>query len=170
MSGGARRAFLSIGSNLGDRSAYLQRGREALAALPGTGLLAVSRVYQTAPQDVQEQPPFLNQVICLETTLEPADLMRAAQAIEAANGRRRGLRFGPRTLDVDILLFEGVRSDHEGLILPHRRMWERAFVLVPLAELWSLARGMPSVDVAGLARALAAGQAVEVYGEAEDPA
>ena len=75
----------------------------------------------------------------------------------------RDVRFGPRTLDVDILLFQGVESDEPELTLPHPRLWQRAFVLVPLAELWSLARGMPQVDVARLAAELAASQAVTLY-------
>jgi len=162
-----RRAFLSLGSNLGDREAALRGARRALAALPGTRLAATSRVFETAPQDFVEQPAFLNQVVCLETSLEPHELLSAAQAAETASGRRRGARFGPRTLDVDILLMEGVESADPSVTLPHPRMWQRAFVLVPLAELWSLARGMPAVDVPALAADLARRQAVAVYRGAE---
>ena len=130
-----RRAFLSLGANLGDRAAALRAAREALAALPGTTLLASSRLYETAPQDLADQPPFLNEVVCLETTLSPDELLAAAQRIEQDAGRVRAVRFGPRTLDVDILLFQGVESDRPELTLPHPRLWQRAFVLVPLAEL-----------------------------------
>ena len=158
-----RRAFVALGSNLGDRAGYLARARDALAALPGTAVVAVSRVYETAPQDVTDQPAFLNQVVCLETGLGPLELLRACQAIERAAHRKRGRRFGPRTLDVDILLFEGVETDDPELTLPHPRMLQRAFVLAPLAELWGWARGMPAIDVDGLASALARDQAVRPY-------
>ena len=158
-----RLAYLSLGANLGERGAALRAARAALAALPGTTLLASSRVYETAPQDVADQPAFLNQVVAVETTLSPAALLAAAQRIEDDAGRVRELRFGPRTLDVDILLFQGVESDSAELTLPHPRLWRRAFVLVPLAELWPLARDMPRVDVAALAAGLAESQAVKLY-------
>jgi 2-amino-4-hydroxy-6-hydroxymethyldihydropteridine diphosphokinase len=157
------RAFLSLGSNLGDREAYLAQAREALAGLAGTTLVAVSRVYETAPQDVADQPPFLNQVVCLDTALPPLELLRACQAIEHGARRERGRRFGPRTLDVDILLFQGVETDDPELTLPHPRMLQRAFVLAPLAEIWAWARGMPDFDVDGLASALVRDQAVRPY-------
>jgi len=158
-----RRAFLSLGSNLGERAAALRAARAALAALPGTTVVAASHVYETAPQDLTDQPPFLNQVVCLDTALRPRELLAAAQRIEAAAGRVRAVRFGPRTLDVDILLLEGVESDDPELTLPHPRLWQRAFVLVPLAELWQFARGMPAADVAALAAELAASQDVSLY-------
>lgn len=161
MSAGPRRAFVALGSNLGDRETYLAQARDALAALPGTALLAASSVYETAPQDREDQPPFLNQVVALETALEPRDLLGACQRIEDEHGRRRDVRFGPRTLDVDILLLEGIESDDPLLTLPHPRMWRRAFVLVPLAEVWSWARGMPAVDVPALGRELAREQPVQ---------
>ena len=162
-----RRAFLSLGSNLGDRGAALEGARRALAALPASRLVAASRIFETAPQDLADQPSFLNQVVCLDTALAPRELLAAANAAEVAAHRERGVRFGPRTLDVDILLIEGVESDDPVLTLPHPRMWQRAFVLVPLADLWSLARGMPVVDVPALADELARQQAVDVYGGAE---
>jgi 2-amino-4-hydroxy-6-hydroxymethyldihydropteridine diphosphokinase len=159
----ARRVFVSLGSNLGERAAALRAARAALAALPGTALLDASSVYETAPQDLVDQPPFLNQVVCLETHLAPRELLIATQRIERDAGRERAVRFGPRTLDVDILLVQGVESDEPGLTLPHPRLWQRAFVLVPLAELWSYARDMPQVDVAALAVELAQAQAVTLY-------
>ncbi len=165
--GATRRAFLSLGANLGERAAALGAARAALAALPHTTILATSRIYETEPQDLADQPSFLNQVVCLETALSPRELLAAAQRIEDAAGRVRDVRFGPRTLDVDILLYQGVESAEPELTLPHPRLWQRAFVLVPLAELWSLARGMPQVDVARRAAELAASQAVRPYG-AED--
>ena len=158
-----KRVFLSLGSNLGDRAASLAAARDALAALPATAVVAVSGRYETAPQDHEDQPAFLNQVVCVETGLEPYDLLRQCQRIENEHGRTRELRFGPRTLDVDILLFQGVESEAAQLTLPHPRLWQRAFVLVPLAELWTLARGMPQVDVARLAAERAESQAVTLY-------
>jgi 2-amino-4-hydroxy-6-hydroxymethyldihydropteridine diphosphokinase len=161
------RVFLSLGSNLGDRPALLGAAREALAALPATKLVAASRVYETAPQDREDQPPYLNQVVCLETALRPRDLLGQCQRIEREHGRAREVRFGPRTLDVDILLFQDVESDDPELTLPHPRMLRRAFVLVPLAEVWGWARGMPGVDVAALARDAARDQAVGLYDDSE---
>jgi len=159
----ARRVFVSLGSNLGERAVALRAALAALAGLPATTVLAASRVYETAPQDLPDQPPFLNQVACLETGLEPLELLGHAQRIEAAAGRVREVRFGPRTLDVDILLFQGVESGAQELTLPHPRLWRRAFVLVPLAELWTLARGMPQVDVPRLAAELVESQPVTLY-------
>jgi 2-amino-4-hydroxy-6-hydroxymethyldihydropteridine diphosphokinase len=156
-------AFLSLGSNLGDRDAYLGAARDALAALPGTSLVAVSRIYETAPQGHGEQPEFLNQVVLLRTRLQPLDLLIQCQRIEKEHSRVRELRFGPRTLDIDILLYEGVESDDPELRLPHPRMVRRAFVLVPLAEIWDAGVGMPELDVAALAQAAARDQAVRLF-------
>jgi 2-amino-4-hydroxy-6-hydroxymethyldihydropteridine diphosphokinase len=163
MEGGGSRAFLSLGSNLGEREARLGAARGALAALPGTKMMAASRIFETAPQDLADQPAFLNQVVCLETTLAPFDLLDACQRIESEQGRVREKRFGPRTLDVDILLFQDVVSEGPRLTLPHPRLLRRAFVLVPLAEVWDWARGMPEYDVSALARAAARDQAVRPY-------
>jgi 2-amino-4-hydroxy-6-hydroxymethyldihydropteridine diphosphokinase len=163
VTGQARRVFVALGSNLGDRVAHLRYAADALATLPGTVLLGESAVYETAPRDVEDQPAFLNGVVALETRLGPYELLEECQGIERERGRRRDARFGPRTLDVDILLVEGVRSDDPVLTVPHPRMLERAFVLVPLAEVWSFARGMPALDVPALGRELAREQAVHRY-------
>lgn len=157
------RVFVSLGSNLGDRPGSLAAAREALAALPATAVVAASRIYETAPQDHESQPEFLNQVLCLETGLQPHDLLAEGQRIENEHGRERGLRFGPRTLDVDILLFQDVESEEPELMLPHPRMLRRAFVLVPLAEIWGCARGMPDLHIAALAQAAARDQAIRPY-------
>lgn len=162
-----RRVFLSLGSNLGDRLGHLAAARESLAALPCTSLLAASRVYETAPQDLADQPEFLNQVVCLETLLEPRELLAATQRVEAGRARVPGRRFGPRTLDIDILLVENVEIREPELTVPHPRMMRRAFVLVPLAEVWGWARGMPDLDVAALAQASADGQAVRLLDMSE---
>jgi 2-amino-4-hydroxy-6-hydroxymethyldihydropteridine diphosphokinase len=147
------RVFVSLGSNLGDRAEYLRAAREALAALPATCVVAASRIYETAPQGLKDQGAFLNQVVCLETGLQPLDLLYECQRIEREHGRVRELRFGPRTLDVDILLFQDAESDDPELTLPHPRMVKRAFVLVPLADVWEYARGMPVLDLDELGRA-----------------
>jgi len=157
------RVFVSLGSNLGDRPGYLATARQALTALPSTVVVAASRIYATAPQDHENQPGFLNQVLCLETGLTPHDLLAECQRIENEHGRERGLRFGPRSLDIDILLFQDVESEEPELMLPHPRMLRRAFVLVPLAEIWGCARGMPALDIAALAQAVARDQAVRPY-------
>jgi 2-amino-4-hydroxy-6-hydroxymethyldihydropteridine diphosphokinase len=161
------RVFVSLGSNLGDREGYLRAAREALSALPATALVAASRVYETAPQERDDQDAFLNQVVCLETGLQPQDLLAECQRIESEHGRVRTLRFGPRTLDIDILLFQDVASDDPELTLPHPRMVKRAFVLVPLVEVWEHARGMPDMDVARLARETARDQRVRLYDATE---
>jgi 2-amino-4-hydroxy-6-hydroxymethyldihydropteridine diphosphokinase len=157
------RVFVSLGSNLGDRLGFLTAARDALAALPATAVVATSRIYETAPQGYETQPEFLNQVLCLETGLQPHDLLTECQRIENEHGRERGLRFGPRSLDVDILLFQDVEAEEPELMLPHPRMLRRAFVLVPLAEIWGCARGMPDLDIAVLARTVARDQAVRPY-------
>lgn len=161
------RVFISLGSNLGDRRGSLAAAREALAALPATAVVVASRIFETEPQDHEKQPEFLNQVLCLETGLQPHDLLAECQRIEIEHGRERGLRFGPRTLDVDILLFQDVESEEPELTLPHPRMLRRAFVLVPLAEVWGCARGMPDLDIAALAQAAAQDQAIRPYDGAE---
>jgi 2-amino-4-hydroxy-6-hydroxymethyldihydropteridine diphosphokinase len=127
----SRRAFLAIGSNLGDRRAYLAG---AVAALPD--VVAVSPVYETDPVGGPPgQGPFLNAVVELDTELSPFELLDAAHAAEAAANRVRKEHWGPRTLDVDVLLVGDLRVATAELIVPHPRMWERAFVLVPLADL-----------------------------------
>jgi 2-amino-4-hydroxy-6-hydroxymethyldihydropteridine diphosphokinase len=125
-----RRAYLGLGSNLGDRWATLAR---AVAGLPD--LVAVSGVYETEPVGGPPQGPYLNLVAGLRTALTSRELLGAAQALEAEAGRVRTVRFGPRTLDVDVLWVEGETVAEPDLVVPHPRMWERRFVLVPLAEL-----------------------------------
>ena len=128
---------LSLGSNLGDRAATLQAAVDALQATPGIRVTRVSRVYETDPVEVTDQPDFLNLVVVGRTTLEPEALLARGLSIEDAAGRVRRRRKGPRTLDVDVLWIEGVTVDEPDLEVPHPRMWERAFVLVPLAEIAS---------------------------------
>ncbi|MBS0324660.1 MAG: 2-amino-4-hydroxy-6-hydroxymethyldihydropteridine diphosphokinase [Proteobacteria bacterium] len=113
----------------------LEAALTALAALPHTRLEARSSFYRTAPIGYENQPDFINAVARLETTLEPSPLLDALQAIEEQHGRKRTLPNGPRTLDLDLLLHGDTRIRTTRLSLPHPRMHERAFVLVPLAEI-----------------------------------
>ncbi|MDE3085854.1 MAG: 2-amino-4-hydroxy-6-hydroxymethyldihydropteridine diphosphokinase [Acidobacteriota bacterium] len=125
------RAFLGLGANLGDRRATL---RLAVAALPD--LVAVSPVYETEPVGGPPgQPPYLNLVARLDTDRSPRQLLELARALEEAAGRVRGVRHGPRTLDVDVLLVGDLTVEEPDLVVPHPRMWERRFVLAPLADL-----------------------------------
>jgi 2-amino-4-hydroxy-6-hydroxymethyldihydropteridine diphosphokinase len=124
------RAFLSLGSNLGDRRAYL---RDAIDSLPG--LVAVSPLYETDPVGGPQQGPYLNLVVELDTALEPMELLRLCHRIESAANRVRGEQWGPRTLDVDIVWMDGVEVDEPILTIPHPRWKERRFVLAPLRDL-----------------------------------
>jgi 2-amino-4-hydroxy-6-hydroxymethyldihydropteridine diphosphokinase len=128
------RAYLGLGSNLGDRLTHLQRAIDALAATDGIEVVAVSRVYETAPVGGPEQDDFLNAVLAVDTTLDPAALLAAAQAAEQGEQRVRTVRWGPRTLDVDILRYGDERVSTPDLEIPHPRMEERAFVLAPLHD------------------------------------
>lgn len=130
----ARRAWIGLGSSLGDRREHLRAGAEALRAL-GVGDPALSSVWETEPVDAPSSGRFLNAVARLRCALEPAELLEALHRIEADRGRDRPYPNAPRTLDLDLLLLEGVRRARPGLTVPHPRMWERAFVLAPLAEL-----------------------------------
>ncbi len=129
----AVRAFLSFGSNLGDRKAYLSRGIETLGE--AIAVIAISPLYETAPVGGVPQDNFLNVVVEVDTTLEPDALLDRCQDLERDAARIRGVRFGPRTLDVDVLLYGGSVIATERLTVPHPRMWERRFVLAPLRDL-----------------------------------
>ena len=131
------RAYVALGSNLGDRSAHLERARAGLAALPGTVLLAASTVEETAPLGGLDQPPYLNQMVLLETTLSARDLLMACLDIERAAGRVRGARWEPRPLDLDIVRFGGDRIAEPGLTVPHPGLPERDFWQREVAELES---------------------------------
>ncbi len=125
--------FLSLGTNLGDRQANLEA---ALAALPPqVRLLERSSVYETAPWGVTDQPDFLNMVVCGKTTLPPVRLLAYLKRLEQDLGRVPSIRYGPRLIDIDILFYGSQMLDTPELIIPHPRLPERAFVLVPLAEI-----------------------------------
>lgn len=132
------RAVIALGSNLGDCAAHLDAAQSALAALPGTRILAAAKRYETVPVDVPapyEALMFLNSALLVETALSPEDLLTACLRIEADAGRVRTIRNGPRPLDLDLILYEGAVSGTPFLTLPHPRACEREFVLRPLADL-----------------------------------
>ena len=127
-------AYLGLGSNLGDRRQHLER---AIAGLrPAGEVVAVSSLYETAPVGGPPQGDYLNQVARLSTVVAARPLLEACQAIEAEGGRDRRERFGPRTIDIDLLLYGSMVIDQPGLTVPHPRMIERRFVLDPLLEIW----------------------------------
>jgi 2-amino-4-hydroxy-6-hydroxymethyldihydropteridine diphosphokinase len=130
----SRRAYLALGSNLGDRAAMLQLAVSDLAATAGVHVVAVSRVYETAPVGGPEQDDYLNAVVALETDLGARALLEIAQRIEQHAGRVRTVRWGPRSLDIDVLLVGDERVDEPDLQVPHPRMHERGFVLAPLSD------------------------------------
>ena len=127
-------AWIGLGANLGDARAALRGAVRAMAALPGTRVPRVSSLYRSAPVDAGG-PDYFNAVAELHTTLAPLDLLHALQAVESAAGRERPYRNAPRTLDLDVLLYGDERIASAELTVPHPRMMERAFVLLPLAEL-----------------------------------
>ncbi|GAA6756755.1 7,8-dihydro-6-hydroxymethylpterin-pyrophosphokinase [Thermus sp. 2.9] len=127
-------AYVGLGSNLGDRAAYLLAASSLLSRLPKTHLRRLSPVYETAPLG-PPQPPYLNLVAEVETGLGPRELLEALLGVERALGRERKERWGPRTIDLDLLLYGDLVLEEEGLQVPHPRLHERAFVLVPLLDL-----------------------------------
>lgn len=133
---GMVRAYIGLGSNLGDPAGQLRSALRALAALPETRLAARSSLYRSAPLGPVDQPDYVNGVAALETFLTPLALLERLNAIEAAQGRvRDGQRWGPRTLDLDLLLYGDERIDSPRLSLPHPGLGQRDFVLVPLYEI-----------------------------------
>jgi 2-amino-4-hydroxy-6-hydroxymethyldihydropteridine diphosphokinase len=127
-------AYLGLGSNVGDRLAHLQAAVDGLAATPGVRVVALSRVYETAPVGGPAQADYLNAVVAVDTTLDARGLLGVAQALEDDEGRVRAVRWGPRTLDVDVLLAGEERVFEPDLVVPHPRLADRVFVLVPLAD------------------------------------
>ncbi len=132
---GPERVFVALGSNLGDRAEHLRAAREALASLPETALVAESSVEETAPLGGMDQPPYLNQMVMLETSLQPRALLSALQTIESRQGRRRTERWGARTLDLDIVRFGDRQLNEHDLIIPHPELPNRDFWLRELAEI-----------------------------------
>lgn len=140
------RVVVAMGANLGDRAAALESAVEALSATPGVRVEAVSPVYETEPVGGPEQGAYLNAVALLTTRLDARAFLGRLQEVEASHGRTREVRWGPRTLDLDVIRFGDLVSDDPGLTLPHPRVHERAFVLVP----WS--RVDPDADLPGHGR------------------
>jgi len=126
-------AYIALGTNLGDRSANLRTALEALP--PDVRVLAESHVYETPPWGYTDQPAFLNMAVRVETDLEPGGLLGYLKQLEARLGREPSFRNGPRRIDLDILFYDDLVLDEPGLSIPHPRLHERAFVLVPLADL-----------------------------------
>jgi 2-amino-4-hydroxy-6-hydroxymethyldihydropteridine diphosphokinase len=153
-------AYVALGSNLGDPQQQLLDAMEALAELPDTEVLRRSPFYRTPPWGVLEQPSFINAAAQLETALSPHVLLEALLDIEKRAGRVRAARNGPRILDLDLLHIDGVQLDDSRLILPHPRMAERAFVLLPLHDLvptlplpgGTVAQLLARLDLAGCER------------------
>ncbi|MGH8216589.1 MAG: 2-amino-4-hydroxy-6-hydroxymethyldihydropteridine diphosphokinase [Rhodanobacteraceae bacterium] len=139
-------AYVALGSNLDDPEVQVERGFAALSAMRRTVLQERSRLYRTPPWGVVDQPDFINAVAALETSLAPRELLDALLAIEADAGRVRGVRYGPRTLDLDLLLYGDCELREPGLQIPHPRLHERAFVLLPLVDL------APDLEVPGQGR------------------
>jgi len=131
----AERAYVALGSNLGDRAAHLDRARVALTLLPSTRLVAVSSVEETAPLGAMAQPPYLNQMVALDTSLSPESLLAALHAIERAQGRLRGARWSARTIDLDLVRYGDRRVCTRSLTLPHPGIASRDFWQRGLSEL-----------------------------------
>jgi 2-amino-4-hydroxy-6-hydroxymethyldihydropteridine diphosphokinase len=158
---GARPAVLALGSNLGDRQDILQGGVDAIAGIEGVRLTGVSPVYETVPVGGPPQPDYLNAVVLADITIPAHDLLGRLHEVEAAFDRVRLVRWGPRTLDVDIITVEGEHCDDPELTLPHPRARERAFVLAPwhdvdpdavLPGYGPVADLLARVDLAGIRR------------------
>jgi len=163
----ARMAYLALGTNLGDRMGYLREAIARLDAAEGVSVLRLSRIYETEPVGVTDQPKFLNMALEVQLADEvtPRELLALAKRIEAEMGRKQGERWGPREIDIDILLVGGERISEPGLEIPHPQMWERAFVMVPLADLVPEMR-MPGGETVGeVAERLERAGGVEMRGE-----
>ncbi|PZE19235.1 2-amino-4-hydroxy-6-hydroxymethyldihydropteridine diphosphokinase [Paenibacillus xerothermodurans] len=144
-------AYIALGSNIGDRERFLLQAIRQLDAQGSIKVSAQSNIYETEPVGVTDQDSFLNMVIEVVTTLEPLELLQVMQSVEQSLGRTREVRWGPRTIDLDLLLFEDIRLSEPQLTLPHPRMMERAFVLVPLAEIVQSHHSQQSAEWTALA-------------------
>ncbi|QXM07176.1 2-amino-4-hydroxy-6-hydroxymethyldihydropteridine diphosphokinase [Crassaminicella indica] len=129
------RAYLGIGSNMGNKKENIKKSVQLLKEHPDIKVLNISSFYETAPVGYTDQDWFLNIVLEIVTNLDPYKLLSYCQHIEKILKRKRIIRWGPRTIDVDLLLYEGFSSNDENLIIPHPRMHERAFVMIPLYEI-----------------------------------
>ena len=128
--------YLSLGSNIGDRKKYIQKAIEAIEKTDGIKVLKKSGLYETTPVGYLEQDLFLNAVIKIKTDLSAREILRIINKIEAELDRKREIRWGPRTIDIDILIFSDKKINEPDLIVPHKEMLNRLFVLVPLSEIY----------------------------------
>jgi 2-amino-4-hydroxy-6-hydroxymethyldihydropteridine diphosphokinase len=135
MKGQALRAYVGLGSNLAQPREQIRGALEAIGALSSTRVVTQSSLYRSAPMGPADQPDYLNAVVAIDTGLGPRGLLEALQRVERAQGRVRSVRWGPRTIDLDILLYGDRVIDEPGLRVPHPGMPQRAFVLVPLLEI-----------------------------------
>ena len=140
------RAYVGLGANLGPREVTLLRAADLLASADGVEVVAVAQLRETEPVGLLEQPPFLNGAVAIDTSLPPRALLDLLLEIERSLGRVRGERWGPRTIDLDLLVYGDERVDEEGLHVPHSRLHERRFALEPLAEL------DPELEIPGLGK------------------
>lgn len=155
-------AYLGLGSNIGDKAATLAESVARLAVTPGVRITARSSDYRTPPWGDTDQDWFLNAAVAVDTTLSPHALLEAGLAIETALGRVRERRWGPRVIDIDVLFYEGAAVDDARLVLPHRFVRERAFVLMPLAEIApdlmigpeTVAQALSKLDCTGIERVI----------------
>jgi len=154
------RVYVALGSNLDDPVAQVRAGAQALGKLPGTRLVCCSSLYRTAPVGVTEQPDFINAVCAADTSLPASAFLQALLEIERTHGRQRDIPGGPRTLDLDLLLYGDQVCHEPGLTLPHPRLHERAFVLYPLSEI-APGLSIPGRGQVETLRAGCAGQAIE---------
>jgi 2-amino-4-hydroxy-6-hydroxymethyldihydropteridine diphosphokinase len=141
------RAYLGLGSNLGDKIKHLEEAVRLIGKQQGIDIVAASSIYETEPIGFVDQPSFLNCVVVIDTDLLPRELLVAIGSIESELKRKRAVYQGPRTIDIDILLYNDKVVDEPGLMIPHPKIIERAFVLVPLIEL------TPEIEVPGFGRA-----------------
>ena len=159
--------YLSLGSNVGDRAAVLRRAIAGLPAATRGRVLRVSRLYETAPWGVRNQPSFFNLALALDTPLAPRDLLTALKEMEAAAGRTAGPRWGPRPLDIDILLYDQLVQNDPALIIPHPHLRERRFVLQPLADIWPAGTPLLGQPLPALLRAVADQEVTPVSADQE---
>ena len=143
-------SYLSLGSNMGDRLDMLKQAVDLLGKHPAIEVAAISSLYETDPVGFTAQEPFLNMAVHVRTSLSALELLDACQEIEQQLQRKRLVKWGPRTIDLDILLYNQEKIESERLVVPHPRMHERAFVLIPLLELNPSLEGMPEPPEQGV--------------------
>jgi 2-amino-4-hydroxy-6-hydroxymethyldihydropteridine diphosphokinase len=143
-------SYLSLGSNMGNRLHMLKQAVRLLMEHPSVEVMAISSLYETDPVGFTDQEPFLNMVVRVQTSLAALELLDVCQEVEQRLNRERLIRWGPRTIDLDILLYNQDNMNSERLTVPHPRMHERAFVLIPLLEVNPLLQGMPDPPEQGV--------------------